>query len=78
MTKRQAMQKVRELAQRARRTLIEDAEYLIDSGAINMSDYENDYVLPKILLSAALERKKDIYRPLFLDYKKEVKNLTYF
>ena len=63
MTKAQTMQKVRELAQTARRDIIAECEKLIASGGVDMRKYEDNYFLPKILMTAAMERRIDQFMP---------------
>ena len=75
MTKKQCMQKVRELAQTMRQDLIEEAERLFDSGAIEKKEYDDDYRLPKILITAAIKRRGDGFSPLADEGKAELKNL---
>jgi hypothetical protein len=75
MTKTQAKAKVRHLAQGFRKALVEDAEYLIESGHIELSEYDDDYLLPRILISAAMSRKMYIYYPHMDDSRKAVKDL---
>jgi len=75
MTKRQAMQKVRELAQTARKELIADCEKMIDSGMAGLSEHDDNYALPKILITAALTRGSDMFSPASEVFAKEVRNL---
>ncbi len=76
MTKRQAIRKVRELAQTARRTIIEECEQMIETKAVDLRDYDDDYALPKILITAAMYRKQDIYHPLFEPYRTTLNKLV--
>lgn len=51
---------------------------LIDSGAIDLESYENDYVAPKLVLAQALKNVAESYAPLFNQHKKELANLSKF
>ena len=51
---------------------------LFECGAINTADYEDNFVLPKIILSVALLNCADQYKPLHEKYLKEQKNLKNF
>lgn len=59
MTKAQATKKVRELTQKTKKTLEEDAERLFECGGVDTEAFENDYELPKILITAAMENRKN-------------------
>lgn len=51
---------------------------LYECGGVDTSSYEDDYILPKICLTAAIEKQVHQYMPLSRDYKKEVANLRHF
>jgi hypothetical protein len=53
------------------------AKSLIESGALNLDKYENDYELPRILLIAAISQICDEI-PLLERQKDEIKNLKRF
>lgn len=55
-----------------------DAVRLFESGAIDTEKYTNDYLLPKIILTVAIENQIVQYYPLSSEGKKEVKNLKHF
>ena len=50
---------------------------LYDSGGIDTGKYQSEYILPKIILSVALESQPGQYR-MFGQYKKETANLRHF
>jgi hypothetical protein len=77
-TKEQCLEKVKEMAAQVRDHLIMRTEQLFKSGAINPPDFEDDYQLPKILLTAALEWEADQWRPFDKKMRAKVKNLSYF
>jgi len=76
MTKAQTMQKVKELAREIRRDTIVDVEHLLASGAVNLSDYGNNYELPKILITAASQRNVQNYDRQTPTSRKEIANLV--
>ncbi len=52
---------------------------LYDSGAIDTSSYENDYVLPKIILTVAIENNARQYTPPDdKKYGREMANIRHF
>jgi hypothetical protein len=55
-----------------------ECERLFNSSGIDTTKYEDDYRLPKIILTVALENQIRQYSPLSPSDKKEVKNLQYF
>ena len=71
--------KINELINTITSTLRVTAIGLGRSGAINEDDYNPDeYVLAKILVSAAMRRHVDDFYPLDKKYRHEVKNLEHF
>lgn len=57
--------------------VIKDCNHLFFSGAIDTEKYDDNYLLPKIILTVALENQKFQYAPLSDMGKKEVKNLMH-
>ena len=55
-----------------------ECDKLYDSGGVDTGAYENDYLLPKIILTVAIENQVHQYMPLSPEGKKEVKNLRHF
>jgi hypothetical protein len=51
---------------------------LLDSGAIDLDDYNNDFRLPKLLYHTALLRVAESYIPLNNQDRATVKNLAHF
>jgi len=78
MTKAQFREKFADLLQQTNNRITERAEHLLASGAISLSDYEDDYLLPKIILTACLEDAVFQWRPYNPKYRAEVKNLSHF
>ena len=55
-----------------------DCNRLWETGAIATEQYENNYLLPKIILTVAIENQIRQYYPLSNEGKKEVRNLRHF
>lgn len=72
--------KIRELSKNFAKAIEEEAIRLANSGGVDLSEYNYDnYVLAKILITAAIENKKDNYAPFFYKpYSDVVKNLKHF
>lgn len=51
---------------------------LFESGAVDKGGYEDDFMLPKICLTVAIENQAHQYMPLSPEGKAEVKNLRHF
>lgn len=52
---------------------------LANSGGLNMSEYnEKDYILPKILITAALRDCKDIFLPIHPQFRRDCDKLKHF
>lgn len=71
--------KFKELLFDAMLTVAERMEsILVQSGAINLDDYTNNYRLPKILLHDALKYTAELYEPIYKEDKQTAKNLENF
>ena len=71
------LDKTLELLDRIKAELLVDCAKLLNSGAIDPENFdESEFVLAKILVSAALERNTKIVFPLHKDNQKLVKQLT--
>jgi hypothetical protein len=77
MTKKQFTKKLKEINKDIKNYLEKEALRLFESGGIDTSSYENNYLLPKICLYVALKNTIYQYRPLS-DYIKEANNLENF
>ena len=64
MTKEEFLQKVDKLIPDLNEFIREKAEQITKSGAIEFSDYENDYFLAKVFLCAVSDELETQYRPL--------------
>ena len=69
-------EKINELADLFAASLKEECERLYRSGAVDVDRYNPDhYILPKILVTAAILRRKDAFVPFTKERKRAVKNL---
>jgi hypothetical protein len=71
--------KVDELIRNMAKELKTTCQRLYKSGGIDVENYSSDnYVLAKILVSAAMEQCKDNLYPLSDDFRKDLRNLLHF
>ena len=77
-TKVQFEEKVDSMLPDLTQDIREEATRLFSSGALDTEAYDDDYILPKICLTVAIENQ--VYRrmPFHPDHKKEVANLRHF
>ena len=70
--------KINEIVDLFASSLKVECERLYRSGAVDVDRYDPDhYVLPKILVTAAILRRKDDYSPFTKkEHKDDIKNLT--
>ena len=64
MTTIEAIEKIEEMINTDKDKLIQTCKRLLDSGAVDVQGAENNYRLPKIILSAALHYEAAQYAPL--------------
>ena len=60
MTKKQALAKIKVLLNQKKLYIIQEAERLLNSGAIDLDSWENDFLLPRAILYVAMENISDI------------------
>jgi len=77
-TKKQALTRLKKMMKQANQYMTKEAERLLNSGAIDMRKYEDNYILPKVLLSAVLYNTAQQYLPFDKEAKKELENLKKF
>jgi hypothetical protein len=71
--------KMKELIRNLMPVMVKTCEQFYNSGAINISAFNPDeYILAKILVTAAMEKHTEDYQPFHDEYKKEIQNLKYF
>ena len=76
LIKEKAIKRVMEMYDnQGRNHLHERLNRLLNSGYVYLDDYEDNYLLPKILLSALLDELSWQYLPFIKEYREEVKRL---
>lgn len=79
MDKKCFQDKIKSMEQDTINFIRKESDRLFDCGAIDTESYEDNFILPKIVLTVALENlTKQIALPDNKEYKKEIKNLRYF
>ena len=69
--------KINELVDLFAASLKAECERLYRSGAVDVDSYDADnYILPKVLVTVAIRRRKDDFAPFDKERKRAVKNLT--
>ena len=76
-TKKQAMKKIRSMMKTTRAEILKEAEHLLRSGAIPWDDTEDNFRIPKAVLTVAMRKASWQWSPLNWDDqgKALVKNL---
>lgn len=75
MTKKQLQKKTRELIRESAANMRKNIEKAINSGAVDLDAYEDNYELPRIVLGALLRNESFQYKMHTDDGKKAVENL---
>ena len=78
MTKTQFKKKIASMKKDVSKYIDEETLRLFNSGAINKNSYEDNYALPKIILTVALKNLSFQYLPLTPEGKRESLNLERF
>jgi len=78
MTEKQFIKKVKESLKENRCYIEKESLRLFRSGGVDIQRYENNFMLPKIVLTVAYKNLSFQYLPLNKDGEKEVKNLEHF
>ena len=78
MTKTQLKKRVSSMKKDINQYIDKEAIRLFDSGGIDRDNYENDYLLPKIILTVALHNLSSQYYPHSLLDRKTAENLKLF
>jgi len=77
-TKESVMGKIEELLPELNQMILERAKQVLDSGALDVESYKDNYLLPKIILSAMGSKIKWQYDPVLTKDKKTRNNLLHF
>lgn len=78
MNKKQFLRKVKEMIKDMEKDCLEKAKLAFDSGAFDPESYEDNFILPKIFMSAYGERIKWNYQPHSKEHIGERNNLQHF
>lgn len=78
MTKTQFKKRVASMKKDINRYLDKETIRLFDCGGIDKNIYEDNYLLPKIILTVALQNLSPQYHPHSVSDKGAVKNLKQF
>jgi hypothetical protein len=78
MNKKQIRSKVNEMIRTQNEQIRKHIEHLLKSGAIDYLEYEDNYRLPKILMSVTDAHMSKQWEPLDKADKATAKNLNYY
>lgn len=78
MEKLELLLKVRELNNVFSEELEKELEKILESGCVDLSKYDNDFILPKIIFSAILKSESFQFAPMSKEYQQEIKNVSKF
>jgi hypothetical protein len=78
MTKEQFLGKVKEMLPELNDLIVQKAESISKSGCIDFDDFEDNFFLPKVFISAMGEMIRDQYRPLSNEGINVRDNISYF
>ena len=78
MTKTQFKKKIASMKRDISKCINEETVRLFESGAVDTAAYEDDFMLPKIVMTVALKNLSFQYLPLTPEGKRESLNLERF
>ncbi|WP_277264832.1 hypothetical protein [Prevotella corporis] len=78
MEKKELLEKVRELNNVFSEDLDKKLEKMLESGCVDLSKYDNGFILPKIIFSAILKSESFQFAPMSKEYQQEIKNVSKF
>ena len=78
MEKLELLSKVRELNKSFSEDLEKELDKILESGCLDLTKYENDFTLPKIVFSAILKSESFQFAPMIKEYQQEIKNVSKF
>lgn len=73
--KRAITKKTRSMIDECAKHMKKNIERAFNSGGINLPDYEDNNVLPRIIMTALLKGELDQYPPIYKEDKKTAQNL---
>lgn len=78
MEKLELLLKVRELNKSFSKELEKELDKILEAGCVDLTKYENDFILPKIVFSAILKSESFQFAPMSKEYQQEIKNVSKF
>ena len=78
MEKLELLSKVRELNNSFSEDLEQELGKILESGCLDLSKYENVFILPKIVFSSILKSESFQFAPISKEYQQEIKNVSKF
>ena len=78
MTEQQFKNKVNDLKDQINKLIDNRIERILQSGCVDLNDFEDNYILPKIFIYAVAEEIKFQFKPLYKEHLKEAKNMINF
>lgn len=78
MEKLDLLLKVRELNKSFSEELEKELDKILEAGCLDLTKYENDFILPKIIFSAILKNESFQFAPMNKEYQQEIKNVSKF
>ncbi len=78
MEKLDLLLKVRELNKSFSEELEKELDKILEAGCLDLTKYENDFILPKIIFSAILKNESFQFAPMSKEYQQEIKNVSKF
>ncbi len=78
MKKFELLSKVRELNKSFSEDLEKELDKILKSGCLDLTKYENNFILPKIVFSAILKSESFQFAPMIKEYQQEIKNVSKF
>ena len=64
MTKKQIQKKTRQLIRESAQSMRKNIDRILLSGAVDITAYEDNYILPKMIICALLKEEQHQYKPL--------------
>lgn len=79
-TKEEILSKVDSLLENSTNEIKKHIERVLETGCLNLNEYENNWILPKLLVSSAYGKMQRSFEPPKDNrkLKKELKNINYF
>lgn len=78
MEKLDLLLKVRELNKSFSEELEKELDKILEAVCLDLTKYENDFILPKIIFSAILKNESFQFAPMSKEYQQEIKNVSKF